>query len=204
MGFNNLNKTYYDSVRVGNQMWMGEDLHVTTYRNGDTICQAIDDGHWVYLGEFQIGAFYFYEINNTTRILYNGYAVNDPRGLAPEGWQIPTIEDWQTLITHLGGFEVAGGILKDTSSKSWISPNIGATNSAGFSAVGAGSKEILDGGNYTKGIVTGYWTKTASQSVSRVNNNIFFLRHDSASIKRMDGYSDCGQSVRCIRTDSTC
>jgi uncharacterized protein (TIGR02145 family) len=204
MDLNYLNKIQYDSVRVGNQTWMSEDLHVTTYRNGDPICQAIDDGHWVYLGECRIGAFYFYEINSTTRILYNGYAVNDPRELAPERWQIPTIEYWETLITHLGGIEVAGGILKDTSSKSWISPNIGATNSAGFSAVGAGCKELLDGGNYTKGIVTGYWTKTASQSVSRVDNNIFLLRHDSASIKRMDGYSECGQSVRCIRIDSTC
>ncbi len=199
MNFNDLDKKHYDAVRIGDQVWMAEDLHVTAYRNGDPICQAIDDGHWLYLGECQLGGFYFYKINNTTRILYNGYAINDPRGLAPEGWQIPTIEDWDLLIAHLGGQEEAGGKLKDTSIENWISPNIGATNSTAFTAVGAGCKEIIDGGNYTKGIVTGYWTKTPSQEANQFENHIFMLRHDTAAIARLNGFTDWGHSVRCIR-----
>lgn len=174
MNFDDFNKTQYESVQIGNQVWMGEDLHVTTYRNGDPICQAIDDGHWMYLGDCEIGAFYFYVINNTTRILYNGYAVNDPRGLAPEGWQIPTVDEWDALIAHLGGLEIAGGKLKETSNKNWISPNIGATNCTRFNAVGAGWKEIFDGGNYTIGIVTGYWTKTPTQEANQPDNYFFY------------------------------
>lgn len=199
MNLNAQNKNVYDSVCIGDQLWMAEDLHVTTYRNGDPICQAIDDAEWLYLCECGIGAYSFYEINNSTRILYNGYAVNDSRDLAPEGWWIPTVDDWAMLIINLGGSEQAGGKLKDTSMESWLSPNTGATNSVGFTAVGAGGKEIFCGGNYTKGIVTGYWTKTLSQVGDVVDNHVFLLRHDSSGVSRLEGYMDCGESVRCIK-----
>jgi len=199
MNVNVQNKAFYNSVCIGNQLWMAEDLHVTTYRNGDPICQASFNEEWLHLGHCGIGAYYCYEINNSTRIMYNGYAVNDTRELAPEGWRIPTVEDWEILILYLGGQEEAGGKLKDTGLENWISPNIGATNSSGFTAVGAGWKEIFCGGNYTKGIVTGYWTKTPSQVGDVVDNHVFLLRHDSSGVSRLKGYMDCGESMRCIK-----
>jgi uncharacterized protein (TIGR02145 family) len=193
------NNYHYNSIEIGGQLWMSEDLKVTTYRNGDPICEAIDDGEWLYLGECQIGAYYYYEINQTKRFLYNGYAVNDPRGLAPEGWQIPDVNDWERLIGYLGGTEVAGGKLKDTGLENWISPNIGATNSTRFRAIGAGWKEIFGGGNYTKGIVTGYWTQTHLKENEDLVNHVFLLRHDSSAVICQNGYADCGESVRCIK-----
>lgn len=199
MNFEVDNKTEYKSVCIGRQIWMAEDLHVTTYRNGDPVCQATDDEEWIYLCSCGIGAFYCHKINNNTHLLYNGYAINDLRGLAPEGWQIPTVDDWQEMIVCLGGKETAGGKMKDVNSKSWKSPNIGATNSSGFTSIGVGTQEIFGGGNYLQGHVVGYWAKKPSKEENITDTHVYLLRHDITDVLNHGGLLDCGEAARCIK-----
>jgi len=127
------------SVQIGNQTWTLKNLDVSTYRNGDPIPQVQDNTAWANLST---GAWCYY-LNNTANgtiygKLYNWYAVNDPRGLAPNGYHIPTDAEWTTLTTYLGGSTLAGGKMKEAGSSHWLSPNTGATNSSGFKGLPGG------------------------------------------------------------------
>jgi uncharacterized protein (TIGR02145 family) len=130
----------YHTVTLGTQVWMVENLKTTRYRNGDPIQNATSPELWV----FSIaGAYRMYDNDesyaDTYGFLYNWYAVNDSRNICPTGWHVPTDTEWNTLVTYLGGDNVAGGKLKETGTTHWISPNMGATNSSGFTALPGGS-----------------------------------------------------------------
>lgn len=129
----------YPSVIIGQQEWMKKNLDVCKYRNGDIIPQVQDPTQWANL---TTGAWCYYQ-NSTANgtvygKLYNWYAVNDPRGLAPQGWHIPSETEWSNLVTILGGTSVAGGKMKDTGTTYWLSPNTGATNISGFTGLPGG------------------------------------------------------------------
>jgi len=106
----------YKIVRVGNQIWMAENLRTTKYRNGENI--VTNYSNWPFYGQYTIGAFAQYNNNdslgNIYGKLYNWFAVTDSRGICPLGWHIPTIPEWSTLISFLGGSQIAGGKLKFT------------------------------------------------------------------------------------------
>lgn len=129
----------YQTVTIGTQIWMKENLKVTHYRNGDPIPNVTDSTAWNLL---TAGAYCDYnnlQANSSTYgKLYNWYSVNDSKNIAPIGWHIPTDIEWNTLITFLGGDSVAGGKLKEISLAHWLSPNTGATNESGFTALPAG------------------------------------------------------------------
>ena len=146
----------YQTVWIGFQLWTGENLRTTSYRNGDPITTGLDDTTWAYASE---GAYCFYENNPTYQNLcgnlYNWHAVTDPRGLCPEGWHVPSHQDWLALETYLGvpGEDLntpglrgdaanAGGHLKATTL--WNAPNTGADNSTGFGAFGCGMRKDYD------------------------------------------------------------
>lgn len=128
----------YTTVIIGDQTWMVENLKVTHYRNGDPIERVTVMSEW----DSEVGKYGIY--NNIDAVadiagnLYNWYVLNDPRNIAPEGWRVPTEDDWTNLVNYLGGEAVAGGKLKSTDPLHWGSPNTGATNSSGFTAVGGG------------------------------------------------------------------
>jgi uncharacterized protein (TIGR02145 family) len=134
-------------LTIGTQIWTGCNLDVDVYSNGDSIPQVEDPTAWAAL---TTGAWCHYNnnpVNGTTYgKLYNWYAVNDPRGLAPTGYHIPTDTEWTTLIDYLGGDAVAGGKMKETGLCHWFTPNAGATNSSGFTGFGGGSR--LDDGTF--------------------------------------------------------
>jgi len=128
----------YQTIKIGTQWWMKEDLKVTHYRNGDTIpyitdqqvwrnlttgayCDHIDDAGWV----------------DTYGHLYNWYAMTDSGHLAPAGWHVPTDGEWGTLINYLtpGPNQPPGGRMKEAGTSHWSSPNTGATNESGFTAL---------------------------------------------------------------------
>ncbi|MBN2411185.1 fibrobacter succinogenes major paralogous domain-containing protein [candidate division KSB1 bacterium] len=133
-------------VKVGAQKWLAENLNVDHYRNGDPIPEVQDAEEWTKL---TTGAWCYYENDpengKVYGKLYNWYAVNDPRGLAPAGWHVPTIDEWQTLVDLLGGEDVAGGKLKEAGAAHWRSPNEGATNESGFTAWPGGWRYGYDG-----------------------------------------------------------
>lgn len=126
--------TNAQTVTIGTQVWATKNLNVTTFRNGDPIPQAKTDAEWKAAGENKQPAWCYYDNNAANGakygILYNWYAVNDPRGLAPEGFHIPTDSEWDTLVSFLGGEDVARKKMKSaigwenyTSGGSKICPN---------------------------------------------------------------------------------
>ena len=136
------NKGPIKGVAIGSQVWMSTNLNVSTYRNGDVIPQVQDRDAWAKL---TTGAWCYYENNaaNGTKYgkLYNWYAVNDARGLAPAGWHIPTDGEWTVLSTYLGGEDVAGKKMKSTSGwESWTEDII-CSNCKTWNAEYRGKKE---------------------------------------------------------------
>ena len=118
-------------VEIGTQVWMTKNLNGSRYRNGDPIAQVTDLSIWVNLTS---GAWCYYANNSSNGVvygkLYNWYAVNDPRGLAPIGYHIPSDSEWTTLTTFLGGENVAGGKMKAITL--WDSPNTEALIAVDF------------------------------------------------------------------------
>ena len=123
---------------ICDQDWMVKNLDVSTYRNGDQIPEVTDPSAWAGL---TTGAWCYYNndpANGTVYgKLYNWYAVNDSRGLAPAGWHVPTDAEWTTLSDCLGGEAVAGGAMKETGTTHWLL-NTDATNSSGFTGLPGG------------------------------------------------------------------
>jgi uncharacterized protein (TIGR02145 family) len=153
----------YESVVIGAQVWMKENLKVRHYRNGDSIPNIKGTTAWK---ECYIGACADYEgkrdYSKVYGLCYNGYILKDPRGLCPTGWHIPSGEEWQTLIDHLGGNEIAGGKLKATGTRDrgtglWKPPNFNASNSSGFTALPAGHRN-LDASFHEDGKSAYWWT----------------------------------------------
>lgn len=187
-----------ETVTICNQVWMTKNLDVDHYRNGDIIPQVTDSSVWNHL---TTGAWcYFKNDSATGKIsgkLYNWFAVNDPRGLAPIGWHIPSNEEWIELQDCLG-YDEAGGKIKVPGTKYWAPPNTGATNSSGFSAIPGGQAFIYDDTNdaiYCLGL---WWSSTESLDFSKlarysyVTNNSKYM-HISAM------YKESGISVRCLK-----
>jgi len=155
-------------VTIGTQTFMGCNLNVDTYRNGDPIPEVKLNNDWFSL---TTGAWCYYGIDTANGViygkLYNWYAVNDPRGLAPVGYHVPTNAEFTTLANYLGGYLVAGGKMKQTGTDLWASPNVGATNTSGFTSIPAGYRGQSVGFN-SLGHYTAFWTSMALNSVNAI------------------------------------
>ena len=195
--------SFAQSVTIGKQVWMTKNLEVSVFRNGDLIPQARTDSVWISKGENGQPAwcYYYYDQNynydpaNEEKYgkLYNWYAVNDPRGLAPEGWHIPSDSEWTELADFLGGTSSAGMKMKKRSG--W-SGGTGGNNSSGFSAMTTGCR-LEDGAFYYLGYVCHWWSSTEYSSSSAWVRTIKrsedqLRRHHS--VEKEEGYS-----VRCIK-----
>ena len=188
--------TYPTIISTCGQTWTGKNLNVSKYRNGDAIPQVTDPSQWVNL---TTGAWCYYnnDPNNGAIYgkLYNWYAVNDPRGLAPQGWHVPTETEWTSLINYLGGASVAGGKMKSTDITLWGPPNIG-TNSSGFSALPGGLRDV--GGNFWGGGDGGFSTMWSSTSLTVSTSRNFFI-WSSDDIFSFDGDIKRGKTVRLVK-----
>jgi uncharacterized protein (TIGR02145 family) len=182
----------YHTLIIGNQVWLKENLKVSNYRNGDPLLDLTDSTTWNG-GYITTGGYSNY--NNDTAIsniygkLYNWYAINDSRGICPAGWHIPTVKEWNELAASLGGNAIAGGKLKESGTANWQSPNMGATNESGFTALPAGFRE-LDGTFQTFGIITYMWSSTDTYA--------FGLGYNQIDIGSILANKPAGFSVRCI------
>jgi len=189
--------THYPSVTICSQKWMDKNLDVTTYRNGDTIAYVTNSTAWAAL---TTGAWCYYNNDPSTNAtygkLYNWYAVNDSRGLAPAGWHVPSDAEWTTIETCLGGSSVAGGAMKVTGTTTWTSPNTGATNSSGFAGLPGGYRYYYDGSFNDVGYY-GYWW--SSTEYNTTNAWYRYLYYNNGSIFRNLTDKRNGFSVRCLR-----
>lgn len=198
----------YKTVKIGSQIWMAENLNVSCYKNGDRIPQVKDPQKWSGLTE---GAWCYYQNNtNNEKVygkLYNWYAVNDPRGLAPDGWHVPSDFEWQKLEKYLGmGSEEVkkdnwrgniGGLLKESGTKHWKEPNEGASNKSGFTALAANVR-FANGLFEAKGEFGYFWSSSGSKDddISAWARVLYYV---GAEIARMECDVWCGFSVRCIK-----
>ena len=183
------------TVTIGTQIWTTKNLDVTTYRNGDTIPE-VTDSSW---GGLTTGAWCYVNndpaTNATYGKLYNWYAVNDPRGLAPTGYHIPTDTEFITLFNYLGGATVAGGKMKTTGTVVWDSPNVGATNESGFSAVGAGRRDTFN--TIPVGLIGNFWTSIPEPP--NANARYCYLQHQFPDAAITVDTKNSGNSVRLIK-----
>jgi uncharacterized protein (TIGR02145 family) len=191
----------YQTVKIGNQWWMAENLKETQYRDGSVIPIVTDNSIWSGLkgGALLTGAYcaYYNDIKkaNTYGYLYNWYAVNDSRNIAPPGWHVPTDEEWITLREYLGGKNVAGGKMKETGTTHWESPNTGATNESGYSALPGGYRDpisVFDRMGYN----AFFWS-----ALERSGGDAWqwSMRHGNSNIYRIASSKQYGFSVRLVR-----
>jgi len=194
----------YKTVAIGTQVWMAENLKTTKYRNGDPITNVTDNIQWKNLIS---GAYCNYDNNiqntNIYGCLYNWFAVNDSRKIAPTGWHVPSDSEWKTLIDYLGGPYVSCDKLKETGTTHWNSSNSGATNESGFTALPSGYRgKIIFGGadlgyNFIyKGLFGIWWTSTDTLSIYAFERDL-----NTISVEVDWGYStkDNGYSIRCVK-----
>ncbi len=181
------------SVVIGSQVWTSQNLNVLTYKNGDTIPQVTNPTEWASL---TTGAWCWYNNDSVSYSkygrLYNWYAINDPRGLAPAGWHVPTGTEWETLSTYLGGPYQAGNAMKLSSD--W--DNYGGSNSSGFRALPSGYRSF--NGSFT-GILyrTGFWTSTEISAL--IASHYYLIRDTNSPLNNSNEFKAYGYSIRCVR-----
>jgi uncharacterized protein (TIGR02145 family) len=185
----------YNGVQIGTQFWTTKNLNISKYRNGDEIPQVQDAAEWAAL---TTGAWCYYENKEENGItygkLYNWFAVNDPRGLAPEGFHIPSDEEWNCLTEYLGGENVAGGKMKEKGKVHWAEPNKKANNTSGFTGLPGGECNY-DGTFWCLGEI-GWWWSSSDDETEGMSIN---LNSDNgiAQVYYFDKTS--GFSVRCLK-----
>lgn len=192
----------FPEVKIGNQVWMAKNLDVSTFRNGDPILEAKTNAEWKEAGKATKPAWCYYvnpagKTYETYGKLYNWYAVSDPRGLAPQGWHVPTDAEWNTLINYLGGEYVAGDQMKEASTDHWKSPDgtTSATNSSGFSVLPGGNRSYNGFFNFFP-VEAYFWSATAYSSDTAWYRSLY---HNNSGVYRSSDYKEYGYSVRCIR-----
>ena len=185
----------YDVIKIGNQIWMKENLKVSKYRNGEDVPTGLDDNALYYTKK---GAYAIHLNNNANNSIYgkeyNWFAVSDSRGLCPSGWHIPSDSEWTTLTNYLGGESVAGGKMKSTGTTLWSSPNTEATNESSFSVLPGGCR---DGIMFTDGGEMAYfWSDTESGKSHAWIRELFYF---DGGVERSGDVKSVGASVRCLR-----
>ncbi len=185
----------YHFVTIGTQVWMTENLNVTHYRDGMPIAHITDNATWNNLTTGAYCNFENSEVNASTYgRLYNWYALVDGLFITPPGWHIPSDAEWTTLTTYLGGESSAGGKLKEQGTVHWETPNNGATNEKGFTALPGG---IRIAGVFDNLGVYGYWWSSSEINASdALFRDIDYLNSD---IYRASNSKSIGLSVRCIK-----
>ncbi|MCK4344762.1 MAG: hypothetical protein KAX05_05690 [Bacteroidales bacterium] len=186
----------YNTIKIGNQWWMAENLKTTKYNDGTAIPLVTNSTEW---GNLTTPGYCWYNndeagYKNTYGALYNWYTVNTGK-LCPTDWHVSTDSEWTTLIDYLGGESLAGGKLKEAGTTHWDSPNTGATNESGFTALPGGLR--LSYGTFDfVGDYAFFWTATEFDGSGAWDRS---LHYDYAEVYRYDNLKSNGFSVRCLR-----
>ncbi|MFN5222683.1 MAG: FISUMP domain-containing protein [Bacteroidota bacterium] len=201
----------YNTVQIGTQEWMQENLKTTKYKNGDLIPTGLNNAQWQATTQ---GAWAYYndssQYNNLYGKLYNWYAVADPRGVCPTGWHVPTDSEWNQLVKYLdpqadttiigSQSQIAGGLMKaigdlQSGTGLWQSPNTGATNISGFTGLPGGYRNS-NGGYSAIGYRGDWWSSSEYNANSAWYRSLDF---NGANVGRNLTNKLNGFSVRCLR-----
>jgi len=189
----------YNTILIGNQCWMKENLKTTRYRNSDVIGTTAPDTLPI-AGENEPKYQWAYEGNTTYAttygLLYTWYAITDSRAVCPQGWHIPTDTEWDTLVNFLGGDSVAGNKLKENGTAHWYGNNAQATNQSGFTALPGGYR--TGDGMFRNILFYGIWW---SATPSNLPDNAYDrqLYYNSCNVNRGNNPKLNGVAVRCVK-----
>jgi uncharacterized protein (TIGR02145 family) len=191
---------HYAVVTIGTQTWMAENLATTRYNDSTAIPLVTEGNAWLML---TTPAYCWFDNDSASHksiygALYNWFAMdkasNSGKNVCPTGWHVPTNGEWQTLTNYIGGTRY-GGKLKETGTAHWNSPNKGATNQTGFTAIAAGWRSQF--GGFLNFHMYGVWWSTTEINTS----NAYYreIYYDLSGIYKYDWYKESGFSVRCVK-----
>lgn len=195
---NDIDGNTYNTVQIGLQTWLKENLKVTRYNDGSEIPNVTDTEEW---SAVVTGAYCWYDndealYKNVYGALYNFYVVSDTRGVCPVGWHVPDNDEWQALSDYLGGNEIAGGKLKEAGTEHWYDNTVDTDNSSDFTALPGGVKGFWGfDGIYSHGY---WWSESEIDSEEEIGG-VVFLRYDSNKFYLSSARKDYGNSIRCIK-----
>ena len=185
----------YKIGKRGNKEWMAENLNVSRFRNGETIPEVKSAGEWERSGKEGKPAWCIQKNDpeNGKRYgkLYNWYAVNDPRGLAPKGWHVASDEEWKQLTDYFGGEIFAAYKMRTLG----VSETGTGTSVSGFSGLPAGA--CTSNGSFFGLGSHGFWWTATELTVS--NSWIRLLNYINCSVNSLNYNKLFGLSVRCLR-----
>ena len=185
----------YKTVKIGNQIWMAENLRATKFNDGKPIPEVKEKSEWNILST---PGYCWY--NNDTSYkkiygaLYNGYTVNTKR-LCPTGWHVSSDAEWTTLVELIGGKDAAGKKLKEPGTIHWSEPNSGATNESGFTALPGGTR-YANGIFFSQKDIGYWWTFTGTTVLNGWYRSMYYS--NSVVDKNFHDSTD-GFSVRCVK-----
>ena len=189
----------YHTVTIGNLTWMAEDLKTTRYSDGTPIPKVENYDQWANL---DLPAYCWYNNDSVSKdaygALYNWYVVESGK-LCPDGWHVPSDEEWIEIEITYGGAGTAGSALKESGNIHWKPPNIDASNESGFSALPGGYRSY--NGTYNLQLRSGYWWSASTKSWYGSASKAVYrsLRHDSKDLSRNIAEYTNGFSVRCVK-----
>lgn len=184
----------YPTVEIGGQCWMERNLATGTYKDGSAIPTGLGDGAWSSTSDGAVAIYGDDPLNGSVYgRLYNWHAVNDPRGLCPVGWRVPTDGDWTVLTDHLGGEVLAGTEMK---SAAIDSPSWDGTNTSGFSGLPGGERNSASGAYANLGYSGAWWSATEASSIGAHNRQLF---DGLPFVVRGNIVKNAGFSIRCLQ-----
>ncbi len=185
----------YNTVTIGNQIWMRENLKTTRYSDGKDIPWVSDRTAW---DNLTTPGYCWYENSDSLGAiygaLYNWYTVSTGK-LCPKGWHVPIDDEWTILTSFLGGEEVAGEKLKEPGTNHWESQNNRATNETGFTALPGGYRNY--NGRFDNIVNFGYWWSATENDAAYAWNRYMFYGY--VNVYRLSRSKEIGYSVRCIK-----
>ena len=191
----------YETVQIGDQLWMAENLKVTHYNNGDPVTYITSEEHWGSMDEGQYAVYDDEPTNaNIYGNIYNWAVIGDIRGICPVGWHVPSDDEYTVLTDFLGGESVAGGKMKEAGLEHWnyYSDQISleATNESGFTGLPAGHRNTNSGDYIYMGFYGYFWSSTENGSDLAWRRYLF---HYSSGVARDTFGKPNGFSIRCLR-----
>jgi uncharacterized protein (TIGR02145 family) len=187
----------YNTIGIGSQIWMIENLRTTLLNDGTQIPLVSNDSLW---NRIISPGYCWYKNDSTTfgiayGTLYNFHTVASGL-LCPVGWHVPDKSEWETLTAFLGGDDIAGGKLKDYYSSYWQGPNYCIVNNFGFNAL-PGGKRLSITGRFDESGLRGYWWTSSSMdghfAISKSMSNLS-LKLDNLASGKNEGFN-----IRCIK-----